>query len=109
VFSVTLAGVETVLHSFQGAGDGANPYGLVAVGGVLYGTTESGGGSHRCPNGCGTIFKVTTVGGETVIHAFRGGKDGAVPTNLVAVGSDLYATTANGGAYGKGTVFRLTP
>jgi uncharacterized repeat protein (TIGR03803 family) len=56
VFGVTTAGVETVLHSFNG-GDGKWPFaGLTALGGALYGTTEKGGNSARP---AGTIFEVT--------------------------------------------------
>ncbi|MGA9274164.1 MAG: choice-of-anchor tandem repeat GloVer-containing protein, partial [Candidatus Cybelea sp.] len=43
VFSITPGGTERVLHSFNGT-DGANPYAaLIAVKGLLYGTTEAGG------------------------------------------------------------------
>lgn len=45
-----------VVHRFTGA-DGAAPYnGLVASGGVIYGTA-SYGGTGSC--GCGTVFKIT--------------------------------------------------
>src|SRR5580698_4827003 len=40
LFSVTLAGKETVLHSFAGGGDGYFPAaGILDVKGILYGTT----------------------------------------------------------------------
>ena len=51
VFSITTDGVENVLHSFGGQGDGSDPIGgsLLEVRGTLYGTTWSGGtfGSSR--------------------------------------------------------------
>jgi uncharacterized repeat protein (TIGR03803 family) len=49
------AWTETILHSFAGGADGANPVGglLRSSGGVLYGTTSNGG-----VNGGGTIFEV---------------------------------------------------
>jgi uncharacterized repeat protein (TIGR03803 family) len=55
VFQLTPTGAETVLYSFTGSGDGANPTaGLVADGsGNLYGTTNSGAGTY------GTVFKLT--------------------------------------------------
>jgi uncharacterized repeat protein (TIGR03803 family) len=56
VFSVTTAGVETVLYDFGGNnnGDGEFPYAsLINVGGTLYGTT-SVGGDYR-----GTVFSIT--------------------------------------------------
>jgi uncharacterized repeat protein (TIGR03803 family) len=56
VFSITLGGMETVLYSFgaNGQADGSAPGGLINVGGVLYGTTSSGGSG-----GSGTVFAVT--------------------------------------------------
>jgi uncharacterized repeat protein (TIGR03803 family) len=49
------AWTESVLWSFGGVGDGANPNGgLVQVGGNLYGITELGG-----INGLGTVFEVS--------------------------------------------------
>ena len=81
VFKVTPEGHETVLHSFTAAnGDGAEPYaGLVFDWrGNLYGTTLSGGGTG-CGSGCGTVFKVTPEGHETVLYTFTGGTDGGMP------------------------------
>ena len=77
---------ETVLYRFTGS-DGANPAaglnpvaGLIAdASGNLYGTTELGGGASGCSGGCGTVFKVTPSGAETVLHSFTGGSDGASP------------------------------
>ena len=45
------------------------------------------------------------------IYTFQGGTDGAVPTSgLIADGEGrLYGSTSEGGEYGYGTVFRLTP
>ncbi len=56
VFSITTAGVESVVYSFAGnlagRGGGANPAAaLINVSGVLYGTTYDGG-----VNGLGTVF-----------------------------------------------------
>ena len=62
---------ETVLHSFEvGSGDGKNPRaGLIDVMGTLYGTTVNGGGASCY---CGTVFKVTLSGAETVLYSFAG-------------------------------------
>jgi uncharacterized repeat protein (TIGR03803 family) len=119
VFSVTPGGAETVLHSFGGSGDGAGPQaGLLAVKGVLYGTT-SAGGSGSCNTGvtgCGTIFSITTTGTEKVLHKFNGA-DGSYPlATLVTTGGLLYGTTLGGGSgscstnsiSGCGTVFSVT-
>jgi uncharacterized repeat protein (TIGR03803 family) len=56
IFSITRSGHETVLYSFKGGPDGANPQsGLSYVNGTFYGTTpyEGGGG------GGGTVYSIT--------------------------------------------------
>src|SRR5579871_5254411 len=76
VFKVNTNGTNfTVLHTFTGISDGANPQaGLVLSNGILYGTTSSGA------SGYGTVFSVSTSGTNfKVLHAFSGGNDGAVP------------------------------
>jgi len=51
---------ETVLYTFKGGHDGADPFaGLIwGPGGRLYGTAAEGGGSASCNGGCGTAFEV---------------------------------------------------
>ena len=107
VFKIDTSGTETVLHSFTGSPDGAQPYaGLVMDNsGNLYGTTENGGAS-----GFGTVFKVDNDGTETVLHSFAGGSsDGADPTARVILDAtgNLFGTTFAGGSSDKGTVFKL--
>ena len=60
VFSIDPAtGAETILHTFQGGTDGADPLaGLTDIGGTLYGTARYGG-STNCAEGCGTVFAIT--------------------------------------------------
>ncbi len=109
------AWTEEVLFRFQGGSDGANPIsGLVFDhAGNLYGTTEAGGGS-ACSIGCGTVFelKPSTEGWtETVLHAFAGGTDGETPEGRLVLdkGGNFYGATNVGGAYGFGTIFKLSP
>ncbi|MGH9206790.1 MAG: choice-of-anchor tandem repeat GloVer-containing protein, partial [Acidimicrobiales bacterium] len=115
VFKLTPGGTETVLHTFMGGGDGAFPLaGLIAdSSGNLYGTTESGGGTGCIAGfGCGTVFKLSPGGTETVLYSFKGGpSDGAQPfAGLYADSSgNLYGTTSGGGASRWGTVFKLSP
>lgn len=107
---------EKVLYSFGNSPDGASPYaGLTNVGGALYGTTDYGGTSTLCPGaggigGCGTAFKVTTSGTETVLHSFgSGADDGQVPeVALLNVSGTLYGSTCCGGKNGDGIFFSLT-
>lgn len=108
VFKVTPGGTETVVYSFAGGTDGANPYAGVIQGsdGNFYGTTYNGGA-----HGLGTVYKLTPGGIETVLYSFAGGSDGANPEAGLTQGSDgnLYGATYLGGAGSLGTVFRLTP
>jgi uncharacterized repeat protein (TIGR03803 family) len=111
VFRVTGSGEEIVLYRFKGGPDGAYPVaGLIPVGGVLYGTTQTGGAY-----GMGTVFSMTLSGIETVIYAFTGGNDGAYPTaGLTDLDGVLYGVTTAGGTGtacfgGCGTVFGIAP
>lgn len=105
---------EKVVHSFNIAPQGANPESALITdsAGNLYGTTFNGGGF-------GTVFelKPSAKGGwtEKVLYNFRGnstaGPDGAFPQSSLIFDSagNLYGTTSQGGIYGAGTVFKLTP
>lgn len=107
---------ESVLYSFVGGTDGANPVDglLFDATGNLYGTTSNGGGSTACSGGCGTVFELSPAGTgwtERVIYKFQGSTDGKNPNaGLVrdAVGN-LYGDTWQGGSQGGGTVFELSP
>jgi len=111
VYRLDSEGKETVLHEFSGSPDGEEPQALLSVdaAGNLYGTTNGGGAS----SGYGTVFEVSAEGAETVLHSFagppEGGGDGAFPYEGVVRDSagDLYGTTALGGAYGSGAVYKL--
>jgi len=122
VFKLTPHGSLTVLHSFSGQGpDGAKPQGGVIFDaeGNLYGTTLFGGGIQDQRNCnvvwfCGTVFKLTPDGTESLLHSFGAVGDGALPQAGLVMDSqgNLYGTTPDGGAYGLdggGTVFELTP
>jgi len=113
VFKITPQGAESVVYAFQGGADGQNPSGgLISVGGALYGLTPGGG--TGC--GCGTVFKVTEKGVESVLYAFAGGSDGTTPYGgLVNIGGTFYGATYNGGGtgctrdgQGCGTLFQVT-
>ncbi|HEY6325590.1 MAG TPA: choice-of-anchor tandem repeat GloVer-containing protein [Candidatus Cybelea sp.] len=112
VFSITTNGTENVLYCFcYGTGDGLHPAaGLIDVNGTLYGTTEYGGDTAICSNGCGTVFSVTTAGTEKVLYRFgRDSSDGVLPnSSLINVNGTLYGTTQQGGAHSDGTVFSVT-
>jgi uncharacterized repeat protein (TIGR03803 family) len=110
-----------VLHAFAAvdprsgvSSDGAYPMaGLILSGGVLYGTTQFGGGS-----GNGTVFAVNTDGtAYKTLHHFTPvpwygpytNSEGAHPYGGLVVSSNtLYGTAYQGGDSGNGTVFGLS-
>jgi uncharacterized repeat protein (TIGR03803 family) len=109
VYSMTPAGVETLLWSFGGSGDGSSPQARLVQGsdGNFYGTTSAGGA-----NSDGTVFMITPTGTETLLYSFGGtAADGTDPVASLIQASDgnFYSTTTNGGANSLGTVFRITP
>lgn len=122
VFKVTPTGSQTVLHQFgTGKGDGKMPTSglLIDKKGNLYGTTSEGGedGNYgpglNCTNRCGTVYEITSAGQEKILYAFKGSQfgDGAAPfaSLITDKQGNLYGTTYAGGAYGFGTIFKLTP
>jgi len=122
---------ETVVYAFTGGADGgivSSPL-VFDSSGNLYGATAEGGDPSGCTSsesgpGCGVIFKLTPSSSgswkETVLYAFSGGADGAVP-DWITFGPDgnLYGATSAGGnltvcpapgsVSGCGIVFKLTP
>ena len=107
VFSVTPAGVETVLYNFTSVDkDGGGPQvALIDVGGTLYGVT--GTGYNKNGYFSSTLFSITPAGVLKTLHTFGKGQDGdGALGNLIYVGHTLYGTTAAGGTSGKGTVFK---
>jgi uncharacterized repeat protein (TIGR03803 family) len=118
VFKITPSGTLSVLYTFCskiGCSDGTEPQAGLALGtdGLFYGTTYGGGSSKKCQNGCGTIFSITPQGTLNTIYSFCSQAqcaDGWGPLSALVQGTDgnLYGTTARGGPYGKGTVFKLT-
>jgi uncharacterized repeat protein (TIGR03803 family) len=112
VFHLDKSGKETVLYSFAGGTDGSAPNGSLArdAAGNFYGTTSTGAGSGCYDRqGCGSVFMLDRTGKEIVLHKFTGGKDGSLPYADVIrdAAGNLYGTTSEGGAFDKGTVFKL--
>ena len=106
---------ETLLHTFAGGRDAANPYVGVTIGsgGVLYGASQYGGSSYY-----GAVFAVTpptSPGGlwtEAVLKSFvydglRG--QGPVAGILTSPAGDVCSTAPDGGASADGVVFCLEP
>jgi uncharacterized repeat protein (TIGR03803 family) len=105
VFSITPAGVETVLHNFTGRDGGGPQAALINVDGTLYGVT--GPGYDKKGYFSSTLFSITPAGVLTTLHTFGTGQDGdSALGTLIYMGHALYGTTAGGGTAGKGAVFK---
>ncbi|MBS0580720.1 MAG: hypothetical protein JSR36_15795 [Proteobacteria bacterium] len=107
VFSMTLAGTETILHSLGAGSDGSAPAGslLQASDGYFYGLTQSGGA-----NAAGAVIKIDAAGNETVLVSLGSGSDGAAPKGDLLQANDgtFYALTSSGGANGLGAVVQVS-
>jgi uncharacterized repeat protein (TIGR03803 family) len=106
VFEIAPSGKLTTVYGF-GSNTNPNAGVIQAADGDFYGTTVSGGLY-------GTIFKVTPAGVLTTLYTFcaqTNCADGRSPTAALvqATNGDFYSTTIGGGAYGYGTVFKMTP
>lgn len=105
------AQTETVLYQFCAlahCADGQDAQGNVILdsSGNLYGTGLYGGAND------GVVYKVAADGSETVLYTW--GPDtnlGSYPRGgVIRDGSgNFYGTTTEGGAYGSGTVYKLSP
>jgi uncharacterized repeat protein (TIGR03803 family) len=105
VFKLSGTGEQSVLYSFKGGSDGEGPVAPLIrdESGNVYGTTEYGGvlvGQYSC----GTVFKVTAAGKETVLHRFTGYGDGCHPSVALVRDAEgnLYGTTS-------ATIFKISP
>lgn len=99
------------IHQFSGP-DGASLFAGVAAdpAGNLYGTTQFGG-THRCPGGCGVVYKLApTASGQwqySLLHAFTDEGDGEFPNAVILdPAGNVFGTTLRGAG---GTVFEITP
>jgi uncharacterized repeat protein (TIGR03803 family) len=113
IFKFNPGAPPTILYSFDGR-TGAFPTSALVQGsdGSFYGTTSYGGKFSN-----GTAFKITSKGIFTSLYSFSApatngvNTDGAVPHTVLTAGLDgnFYGASWAGGAYGNGTVFKITP
>jgi uncharacterized repeat protein (TIGR03803 family) len=107
VFSVNARSVyRSVYNTIFGM-----PYsGVLPIDDRLFGTTVTGG-LPDCPQGCGTVYRMAPNGdGFEILRKFEGPPDGVAPQgNLVVSGGMIYGVATEGGAYGEGAVFRISP
>jgi uncharacterized repeat protein (TIGR03803 family) len=102
----------TLLHSFTGGNDGANPFASLTrdKAGNLYGATLHGGTGHDA----GTVFKLDTTGTMTILYNFTGERgDGKGPdSGLVRdPAGNLWGTLPNGigHPFSLGFVYKISP
>lgn len=110
VFSMTPAGIVTVLHSFDPNSDGTEPVGTLiqANDGNFYGATKTSGFATFGP----IIFKITSAGTFNIFYQLNGESDGDfVQAGLLqATDGNFYGVASQGGACDEcGTLFRVTP
>jgi uncharacterized repeat protein (TIGR03803 family) len=110
IFEIPATGGETVIHDFGYYDE------IPDKDGNFYGTTEYGGYADYCTQefieGCGTVFKLSPNGTETVLYRFDGSNDGAYPPDALIRDNhgNLYGTTWEGtGTDPYGIVFKITP
>jgi len=111
IYEVTLDGQERVVHRFSGGPQGSVPNGVVAVNGVLYGTTLTEGAHNE-----GTFFSFTPGRRLKTLYSFKGKPDAASPSGpLIYSGGLFYGVSQSGGTgggasrFGLGTIFEVSP
>ena len=108
-FSTTGTGFQILQSLCTTCTTGSFPNGLTAGSdGNMYGTTTAGGLLTACQNlGCGVVFRLTTSGTYTVLHALNGASEANYPLGVIlASDGNLYGTTGN---FNPGTIFRVNP
>jgi uncharacterized repeat protein (TIGR03803 family) len=116
VFSLSPEGKFTTVYDFCPAQanctNGVTPTSLFqGKDGALYGTNLAGGPNCQTSE-CGTAFRITPSGKMTILHEFCSSAncaDGSSPIQILqGTDGNFYGTTATGGRYQAGTIFRLT-
>jgi len=95
-----------VIYTFAGHPE---PAGVLVsdASGNLYGVTDA------AANGCGKVYKLTLQSGtwtaKTLYNFVKGGTDACVPYSGIVFddAGNIYGTTFDGGASGKGAVYEL--
>ena len=93
----------SVIYSFTNHADGKYPStGVTVRGNVLYGTMSQP---------CGTVYQLTHSGSAWQYSTLAALPNNCGPNARPVFGPDghIYGTSGGGGAYGGGTVFKLTP
>jgi len=108
IFSVpTGGGNVTALHSWSGGGNitnGLYPMGsIVLSGSTLYGIATGGGANYA-----GTIYSVSTTGGNYTTLASFSSDSGGPGGGLIISGNTIYGTTTGDGSTNDGSVYSVS-
>lgn len=109
VFKMTPNGVYSILYNFGATPtDGSLPEAAPAVDvkGNLYGTTVSGGA-----NDAGTIYKLSPVGKETILHSFDDNRvDGYYQFTGLTLDrkGNIWGSNTYGGQHANGIIFEVS-
>jgi uncharacterized repeat protein (TIGR03803 family) len=105
VIKMTQQGKVSVMYSFTGNGDGANPSGglIQATDGNLYGTTSAKG-----TYGYGTIFQISLSGSFQTLYSFSSAiGENPGPPPLQHTNGLFYGSLPFGSTYGFGAIYSL--
>ena len=106
LFKISTTGDITILKHFNYYAEGGNPKGslIQATDGNFYGMLNGSSTSS------GAIFRITPGGQFFIVKNLNFGTDGGGPNGRLLQASDgsFYGINTSGGAFGYGTIFRLT-
>jgi len=105
VFKLDSAGNITILYQFSSYLYPTYGHLTIDKSGNLYGVSENGGANNG-----GVLYELTQSGTFTVLRNFGSGTDGSQPYGSVVQDKkgNLYGTTLKGGAYGYGTIWKIS-
>jgi hypothetical protein len=110
VYELTKSGsnwTANALYEFIGQSDGGTPMGGLVFDsrGDLFGTTCFDGNEYG-----GTAFELSSTGGSWTFNLLYSFNDWPGPLDSLTMDAagNLYGTSNSGGAYGQGSVFKLT-
>ena len=110
VFKIAPDGTESVLYTFSGGTDGANPVASLVMDkkGNLFGTTKYAGTLKCGVQRFGSVFEITVKERFVLLHDFDE-KSGENPTSPLIFGNngELIGTAPGGGDFGAGVVFQI--
>ena len=105
IYKVTPTGTATILYTFTGGADGADPNTppIEGTNGIFYGVTTS----NHVPDS--TAYSITSSGTFKTLHTFTG-SDGQCLSPQLVQGTDgnFYSQTQCGGTNNLGVIFKMT-